>query len=395
MNRRLFHQSCPSFSAQQSMNNKAYSSSSSPFRLFDMNVKRLHRQRQPLHSDADIATWSYLRDEVGERVVDRLLDITRKRWTKVLDYGCGAGGSHLMKWMDIMQEDDEAKSAHSKVPHHASNVLVDDMVLMDISENLVNSSPLKKYPGVGKIHRVVQQEPGVLPPPLDLTNTTTENTNNDDDQGNLNYDACLSNLSLHWENDLLGTLIQIRKQLKPDGVFIGALFGGDTLYELRTAFQLAQLDRQGGISPHVSPMADMKDMGSLLSRAGFTLTTVDIDEIVVHYPSPMALMQDLQAMGESNAVFARNPAGLNRDTLVAMCAAYESIYGQKNDIISTSSENGHVTKDDGNIVPLEFSIPATFQIIYLIGWNPSDTQAKPLPRGSAQKSMKDALELKS
>ncbi len=101
---------------------------------------------------------------------------------------------------------------------------------------------------------MVQQEPGVLPPPLDLSNTSTENTNNND-EGNLNYDACLSNLSLHWENDLLGTLIQIRKQLKPDGVFIGALFGGDTLYELRTAFQLAQLDRQGGISPHVSPMA--------------------------------------------------------------------------------------------------------------------------------------------
>lgn len=100
---------------------------------------------------------------------------------------------------------------------------------------------------MGEIHRLVQHDPGILPAPPVLMNST-ENDHH-------LYDACLSNLSLHWENDLLGTLIQIRKQLKPDGVFIGALFGGDTLYELRTAFQLAELDRQGGISPHVSPMA--------------------------------------------------------------------------------------------------------------------------------------------
>lgn len=108
----------------------------------------------------------------------------------------------------------------------------------------------------------------------------------------------------------------------------------------------------------------MKDMGSLLSRAGFTLTTVDIDEIVVSYPSPMALMEDLQNMGESNAALARNPAGLNRDTLVAACAAYEAVYGQKN--VDNGGSGGDGSGGSSIVAPVEFSIPATFQIIYLV-----------------------------
>ena len=106
-------------------------------------------------------------------------------------------------------------------------------------------------------------------------------------------------------NDLPGTLIQAQKVLKPDGVFLGSILGGDTLFELRTAFQLAETERDGGISPHVSPMVQHQDIGSLLSRANFTLTTVDIDEITVNYPSVFELMADLRAMGESNAVLGR------------------------------------------------------------------------------------------
>jgi len=115
-------------------------------------------------------------------------------------------------------------------------------------------------------------------------------------------EAIVSCLSLHWVNDLPGTLVQIRKALQPDGLFLGAMFGGDTLFELRTSLQLAEIEREGGISPHISPMTDTRDVSNLLSRAGFTLLTVDIDEVKVAYPSMWELMEDLQSMGEGNAV---------------------------------------------------------------------------------------------
>lgn len=179
-------------------------------------------------------------------------------------------------------------------------------------------------------------------------------------------DAILSSLSLHWVNDLPGTFIQIQRSLKPDGVFLGAMLGGDTLFELRwadlrgcwlfaypallltkythrTAFQLAQQELEGGISPHVSPMTDVRDVASLLQRANFNLTTVDTDEITVNYPSMWELMRDLQAMGENNAVATKRPY-LRRGTLKRAGEIYKEMYGN----------------EDG-------SVPATFQIIFMVG----------------------------
>lgn len=175
--------------------------------------------------------------------------------------------------------------------------------------------------------------------------------------------------SLHWTNDLPGALIQIQRALKPDGLFIGAVCGGDTLFELRTALQLAEQEREGGISPRVSPMADSRDMVSLLSRAGFNIPTVDTDDVQVNYPSIFELMSDLQDMGESNAVIHRR-AILKRDTLLAASAIYPSLH----------SEEG-----SGN------TIPATYHIIYMVGWKPDPSQRKPLKRGQATSSMKDVL----
>ncbi|KAI8851851.1 S-adenosyl-L-methionine-dependent methyltransferase [Chytridium lagenaria] len=154
------------------------------------------------------------------------------------------------------------------------------------------------------------------------------------------FDCAVSSMSMHWVNDLPGTLIQIRRSLKPDAPFVGSIIGGDTLYELRTSLQLAETEREGGVSAHISPMTDVRDIGSLLSRAGFSLLTVDVDEIVVNYPSMFELIHDLQAMGET-------------------------IYGN----------------DDG-------TIPATFQIINMIGWKPDPSQPKPLKRGSGEVSLK-------
>lgn len=180
-------------------------------------------------------------------------------------------------------------------------------------------------------------------------------------------EAVVSCLSLHWVNDLPGTLVQIRKALQPDGLFLGAMFGGDTLFELRTSLQLAEVEREGGISPHISPMTDTRDISNLLSRAGFTLLTVDIDEVKVAYPSMWELMADLQDMGEGNTVIGRRNL-IHRDTLTAASAVYKEMHGD----------------DLGNV-------PATFQIIYMIGWKPAPSQPKPLDRGAGKVNLKNVL----
>nr|XP_033795695.1 arginine-hydroxylase NDUFAF5, mitochondrial isoform X4 [Geotrypetes seraphini]XP_033795696.1 arginine-hydroxylase NDUFAF5, mitochondrial isoform X4 [Geotrypetes seraphini] len=143
------------------------------------------------------------------------------------------------------------------------------------------------------------------------------------------------------------------------------MLGGETLYELRCSLQLAEQEREGGFSPHVSPFTAVTDLGNLLGRAGFNMLTVDTDEIQVNYPGMFEVMEDLKGMGESNCCWNRKPL-LHRDTMVAAAAIYQEIYG-----------NG-----DG-------SVPATFQIYYIIGWKPHDSQAKPAKRGSATVSFGD------
>ncbi|XP_042188790.1 arginine-hydroxylase NDUFAF5, mitochondrial isoform X5 [Callorhinchus milii] len=166
-------------------------------------------------------------------------------------------------------------------------------------------------------------------------------------------------LCLHWVNDLPGAFRQINYSLKPDGVFIGAMVGGETLYELRCSLQLAELEREGGFAPHVSPFTALTDLGNLLGGAGFNMLTLDFDEIQVNYPGMFEIMEDLQGMGESNCAWTRKPL-LHRDTMLAAAAIYKEMYGS----------------DDG-------SVPATFQIFYMIGWKPHESQPKPAQRGSA------------
>jgi NADH dehydrogenase [ubiquinone] 1 alpha subcomplex assembly factor 5 len=185
------------------------------------------------------------------------------------------------------------------------------------------------------------------------------------------FDLVISSLSMHWINDLPGILSKINSMLKPDCAFIGAMLGGDSLFELRTSLQLADQERRGGISPHVSPLADVKDVGGLLQKAGFKMLTVDIDDIIVDYPDTFALMQDLQAMGEGNATLGREMGPIGRDVLLANDAIYKELHGNP----------------DG-------SIPATFRIIYMIGWREGGNQPQPLARGSGETNLKDLLEQK-
>lgn len=145
---------------------------------------------------------------------------------------------------------------------------------------------------------------------------------------------------------------------------MAVMFGGDTLFELRSSLQLAELERKGGLSPHISPFVQIQDIGSLLNRAGFTMLTIDTDQMVIGYPTLFELMFDLKGMAENNAAINR-PLHLGRDVLAAAAAIYSELY---------KSDNG---------------VSATFQFIHFVGWKPGPNQPKPLERGSATASFKD------
>lgn len=182
-------------------------------------------------------------------------------------------------------------------------------------------------------------------------------------------DLVVSALALQTVNDLPGTLVQIERSLKPDGLFLGALLGGATLRELREALVVAETETTGGASPRVAPFADVRDLGALLQRAGFALPVADSDTIEVAYGSALELMRDLRGMGWSNALAERSRRPLRRDTLARAVEVYADRFA----------------RPDGRIV-------ATFEVVTLTGWSPAATQQQPLRPGSAQTRLADALQ---
>jgi SAM-dependent methyltransferase len=181
-------------------------------------------------------------------------------------------------------------------------------------------------------------------------------------------DLVVSALALQFVNDLPGTLIQIRRALKPDGLLLAALAGGETLTELRQAFAAAEAEIEGGISPRVIPFPDVREMGALLQRAGFALPVTDVDRVTARYASPTSLMHDLRRMGATNALRERSRRPLKRATLRRMIEIYAERFADR----------------DGRI-------RATFEIIWLSGWAPHESQQKPLAPGSARQRLADAL----
>ena len=177
-------------------------------------------------------------------------------------------------------------------------------------------------------------------------------------------------MSLHWANDLPGALSQIRRALKPDGLFIGSLLGAATLKELRAVLTEAELEARGGAQARVSPFADGFDGAALLQRAGLALPVAEVDRLTVRYPDLHALVRDLRAMGETN-VLGGPLRPLTRSIVARAAQLYAERFGEP----------------DGRI-------PATFEIVHLAGWAPHESQQKPLPRGSAKMRLADALGVK-
>jgi SAM-dependent methyltransferase len=182
------------------------------------------------------------------------------------------------------------------------------------------------------------------------------------------FDLIVSALALHFVNDLPGALVQIRRALKPDGLFVAALLGGETLTELRQSFAAAESEIDGGVSPRVAPFADLRDLGGLLQRAGFALPVTDSDRLTVRYDSAFALMHDLRRMGATNALLDRRRTPLKRATLLRAAEAYAQSF----------------VDGDGRL-------RATFEILWLSGWAPHPSQQQPLKPGSAQARLADAL----
>lgn len=282
--------------------------------IFDRNLIRRRRQR----SAPRFGEFNFLKAEIASRLADRLDDINRS-FSSALDLGCHDGQltSRLQK-----------------------GGKVDFLIQCD--------SALEHASAAGGVGFVADEE--FLPLRV----------------GSL--DLITSALSLHWVNDLPGSLVQIRHALRPDGLFLAALFGGETLTELRQAFTQAELALEGGVSPRISPFLDIRDAGSLLQRAGFALPVADTDTITVDYADAFALMHDLRGMGETNAMRARRKEFSRKETLLATAEAYRDLFG---------AEDGRVR--------------ATFQIVYLTGWAPHESQQKPLRPGSAKIRLADAL----
>jgi len=181
-------------------------------------------------------------------------------------------------------------------------------------------------------------------------------------------DLVVSTLGLHWTNDVVGALIQIRQALKPDGLFLGAFLGGSTLTELRQALTEAEGEILGGAGSRVSPFADSRDAAGLLQRAGFALPVADVDRVSVSYEHPLRLLADLRQMGETNVLADRHPHALTRTLLARAGEIYAERFGGP----------------DGRVA-------ATFEIVTLTGWSPHESQPQPLKPGSAKMRLADAL----
>lgn len=286
--------------------------------IFDRSLVRARRER----AAAGFVRADFLIREAGARLADRLLDVTRP-FPLALDLGCHAGGLGA-----------ELKGSPR----------IGGLIQADLSPRMAGAA--QRANGLPAFCADEEALP-VAAQSLDLV---------------------LSNLSLHWVNDLPGTLTQIRMALKPDGLFLATLFGTETLKELRAVLMDAEIEIAGGAAPRVSPFTDVRDAGNLLTRAGFALPVVDADTITVTYSDMFKLMADLRGMAETNAVLERRRVPTRRDVFLRAAQLYAERFADPR----------------GRIV-------ASFQIVSMTAWAPHASQQKPLRPGSATARLADAL----
>ena len=292
-----------------------------PTKPFDRCAVRRHRDRAALRFDAH----GFLFDEVGARLLDRLADF-RRSFPRVLELGCRNGrlspqlaviGSKTF----IRTDFSEAMAHAAKTGHPGPQTLVADEEMLPFADS--------------------------------------------------SFDLVVSNLALHWVNDLPGALAQIRRILRPDGLLLASLFGGDTLNELRDSLLAADVAVSDGATPRVSPFCDVRDAAHLLARAGFALPVADVDRIAVTYPDALALMRELRGMSETSALALRQRNFTRRATILNACDHY--------------AKNFAATEEPGRIT-------ASFEAIYLTAWSPHESQQKPLQPGTATARLADALD---
>lgn len=284
-------------------------------RIFDRTAVRKHRRRA---FAGDWKKYGFLVGEVADRLADRLEDITEP-FSTALDLGCHGG-----EMGDILL-------ARQRVNH---------LVQADLAPGLAAATG---RPTFAADEELLPLKDGAL-------------------------DLVVSNLSLHWVNDLPGSLIQIARSLRPNGLFLASMFGAGSLEELRRSMMQAEMEISNGSHPRVSPFTEIRDAGGLLQRAGMALAVTDADLITLKYDTPFALMRELRGLGLGNALAGRQKSFTRRDVLMRAAEIYAESYGD----------------EDGKI-------PASFQIIYLTGWAPHESQQQPLKRGSADTSLTDIL----
>lgn len=319
----------------------------SSIKVFDRHVKLLQKERAAHNPDSKHA--EYLRDEINRRTIDRLAFL-KTEFTNVLDFGAHSGNFERL----LCDPSRDLVDPQWKADRELIKSKIGKILLVESSQSLLFKDMDSVFNKELNLERIVADEENFDVPELSEKNQ---------------YDLIISNLSMHWINDLPEVYKKLYNCLKPDGCFIGSMFGGDTLFELRTALQLAEIERYGGISPRISPFVESSDVGNLMQKAGFQMLTVDAEELIVDYPNVLALIEDLQLMGENNSVMMSPPA-LTKDLLLAVEPIYRELHGDK--------VTGH--------------LPATYRFVYMIGWKPGKYLAKPAPRGSGNISLKDALD---
>ena len=293
--------------------------------LFDQQLIGQHRQR----ASRDYADFAFLKDAAAARLADRL-ELIRRDFNLCLDLGAHDGRLAQHFAQDSGQD-------------LAGSVKIGHMIQADPAVGFALAAA--NY-GSGIVHALDQ-----LPYKAE------------------SFDAVFSCLSMHWVDDLPGLMMQARRLLKPDGLLLISLLGGNSLIELRQVLAEAEQDITGGLSPRCAPMADIRDIGGLLGRAGLALPVADSDRLTVHYPHMFKVMADLRGMGEQNAMLARLKKPTRRDVFYRAAEIYQQRFGQA----------------DGQI-------PASFEIVTVTGWAPHESQQKPLRPGTAAQRLATVLE---